>query len=95
MAKKGKLLFKLILILVIAGAFIAVHEEVHVLLFSMWHVDSQVEWLSLPPRTVPDQTQLAQLSQGQLDSLNLAQSVLEVVTYPLMLALGLFVLLKK
>jgi hypothetical protein len=93
--KKGDLPFKLLIVVIIATAFVVVHEFSHQLLFSMWGVDSQIEWLSLPPKTVPNQAQLTQLSQGQLDSLNLAQSVLEVVTYPLMLALVLLVLLRK
>lgn len=93
--KVGSMIFKLFAVIIIAAAFIATHEEVHALLFKQWGVDSEIEWLSLPPKTVPNQTQIAQLSQGQLDSLNLAQSVLEVVTYPLMLALVLLVLLRK
>jgi len=76
-------------------AFIGIHEQIHALVFRYYNIDSQIEWLSLPPRTVPDQAQLAQLSQAQLGNLQLLQSLNEVLTYPLLFIAVLAVLLKK
>jgi hypothetical protein len=95
MAKKGKLLFKLILILVIAGAFIATHEQVHVLVFSVYNIDAEIHWLELPPRTVPNQAQLSQLTQSQAEMLQFLQAGLEIATYGPLIMLILWILLRK
>ena len=92
MVKKNKLIGKLVVILVVVVGFVVLHEFIHQLLFRQWGIDSRIEWL--PPRTIPDQGQLAGLTQSQLDALNLAHSVLEVATYGPMLALVLFLLLR-
>ena len=95
MARKNKLLGKLTIIALSIVAFIAVHEEVHALIFRYYGVSSEIEWFSFPPRTVPDQGHLAQLSQAQLENLQLLHSLNEVLTYGPLLAIVLFVLVKK
>jgi len=93
--KTGRLLGKLVLVVLVVILGIAIHEQVHVLLFSAYGCRSTIEWWPLPPKTIPDNAQLAMLTVAQLDQLRFLQMLNEVITYPILFAVLIYVLLKK
>jgi hypothetical protein len=91
--KKSKLLSRLLLASWILVIGIVIHESIHSYIYSRFNVDSTIEWFP-SPRTIANSTQVANLSSEELARMQDLHTINEIATYPILVGLILWVLLK-
>lgn len=86
---------KVATILLIALLAVAIHESLHVYIYSRFGVGSSVDYWPFPPRTTPDPIALNKLTDEQMAQMDFLHTLNEVLTYPIFLGLCVYVAVKK